>query len=271
MLSRIVIMVHRDGPPAWMASLALLVLLATAPAACTRSGGTPSLTVAAAADLRYAFEDISEAFEQDCNCKVVLTFGSSGQFATQIEQGLPVDVFASANTSYVDDLAQKGLILEGSKQLYAIGRIVLATPAGSTIDPVSLEVLRDPAIKRIAIANPDHAPYGVAAKEALLSSGLWDELQPKLVLGENASQTTEFVESGDADAGIIPLSLAIQREDSFRYALIDEGLHNRLEQAAAVVARSGEPELARRFIEFVNGPTGRPIMQRYGFVLPGEE
>jgi molybdate transport system substrate-binding protein len=254
-----------------LATLVLATCLLAFTGTSCGASSTPTLTVAAAADLRFAFEDIAEAFEDECACQVILSFGSSGQFAAQIEQGLPVDVFASANISYVDDLDENGLILEGSQQLYGIGRVVLATPADSAIDPSNIDVLRDPAVDQIAIANPDHAPYGVAAKEALLSLGLWDELQPKLVLGENASQTTQFIESGDAAAGIIPLSLAIQREGSLRYALIDEGLHNPLEQAAAVVARSAEPELGRQFIEFVNGPTGRPIMQAYGFVLQGKE
>jgi molybdate transport system substrate-binding protein len=237
--------------------------------ACTGSD-RPRLTVGAAADLQFAFEEMAVAFEQECECKVVLTFGSSGQFATQIEQGLPVDAFFSANVSYVDDLINGGSIVPESEKLYGIGRIVLAVPASSPLEPGGLDLLLDPAVARIAIANPEHAPYGVAAQEALQSAEIWDEVQPKLVLGENASQTAQFVETGDADAGIIPLSLAVQREGTFRYTLIDEALHNPLGQGAGILSRSNDQELAAQFIAFVNGPAGRPIMNRYGFVLPGE-
>lgn len=227
--------------------------------------------MAAAADLQFAFEDIARAYERTCDCEVVLTFGSSGKFAAQIKEGLPVDVFASANMAYVDDLDREGLVIPETKQLYAVGRIVLAVPADSTLQVRGLADLRDPAIRRVAVANPEHAPYGMAAREALENAGLWKDIQSKLVLGENAAQTTQFVEAGDAQAGILPLSLAIQRKGHLRYVLIDDSLHNRIAQAAAVLARSDHPDLALGFIEFVNGPEGRPIMEKYGFLLPGEE
>jgi len=252
--------------------LPLLAGFLAALVACADSAeNAPEITVAAAADLQFAFQDISTAFEQTCNCKMVLTFGSSGNFAAQIEEGLPADVFASADTAYVDDLDRKGLILADTKQVYGVGRIVLAVSAGSALQGSDLSDLLNPAIRKIAIANPDHAPYGVAAKQALEKVGLWDAVKPKLVLGENASQASQFVETGDAQAGIIPLSLAVQGRDRFRYVLIDQSLYTPLRQAAAVVARSRQPDLARAFIEFLNGPQGRPIMKKYGFVLPGEE
>jgi len=238
-------------------------------AACANEG--PEITVAAAADLQFAFEEIGRAFEQTCGCKVVLTLGSSGKFAAQIKEGLPADVFASANITYIDELDRQGLILSDTKQVYAIGRIVLAVPTSSALEIRDLRDLLSPGIRKIAIANPDHAPYGVAAREALETSGLWDAIHPKLVLGENAAQTTQFVETGDAQAGIVPLSLAVQRKDRLRYVLIDESLHTPLRQAAAVLVRSRQPDLARAFIEFINGAEGRPIMRKYGFVLPGEE
>lgn len=245
----------------------LVAALAVLLSAC---GGDskPTIMVAAAADLRYAFEELEGPFERQCGCDVVLTFGSSGKFATQIEEGLPADVFASANISYVDDLDEQGLV--NSKQLYAVGRIVLAVPAGSRLEPSSLDLLLDPAVKRIAIANPEHAPYSVAAKEALQSAGLWDSVEPKLVLGENASDAAQFVETGDAQAGIIPLSLAKQREEEVRFTLIDDSLHNPLRQAAAVLSRSLHPDLAQAFIDYINSPGGRPVMRKYGFLLPEE-
>jgi molybdate transport system substrate-binding protein len=237
---------------------------------CGSGEGRPQITVAAAADLRYAFEELEVPFEGQCGCDLVLTFGSSGKFATQIEEGLPADVFASANVSYVDDLEKEGLILPGTQQVYAVGRIVLAVPRGSSLDPADLSLVANPAVKRLAIANPDHAPYGVAAKEAMESAGLWDAVQDKLVFGEDAAQASQFVETGDAEAGIIPLSLAVQRHDKVRYTLIDDRLHNPLWQAAAVVAGSSHADIGEDFINFINSPEGRPVMVKYGFVLPGE-
>ncbi len=248
----------------------LLGATALAAAACGGAGGEPRLTVAAAADLRFAFEEVAPAFEETCACDVALVFGSSGGFATQIKEGLPADVFASADEAYLEQLDAAGLLLPDTKRAYALGRIVLAVPAGSDLEPQGLADLRDPRVRRIAIANPEHAPYGRAARQALESAGLWDEAEPKLVLGENASQATQFVETGNAQAGILPLSLAIQNE-RLKFVEIDETLYEPLRQAAAVLKRSEHPELARAFIEFVVGPEGRQVMQKYGFELPKEE
>jgi molybdate transport system substrate-binding protein len=131
--------------------------------------------------------------------------------------------------------------------------------------------LAGPQFKKVSIANPDHAPYGRAAKEALTALGLWDKIEPKLVLGENVAQATQYVQTGDADAGIIPLSLAIQNKDQIRYVLIDDSLHSPLRQAAAVLKQSKHADVARAFLDYLNGPEGRPIMREYGFVLPGEQ
>lgn len=249
---------------------AALAVLLLSEAGCSENG-RPQITVAAAADLQFAFQEMEAPFEAECGCDVVLIFGSSGKFAAQIEEGLPADVFASANAEYVDRLRDKGLIVEGSDQLYAVGRIAVAVPVGSPLEPTGLDLLADPRVTRVAIANPDHAPYGMAAKQALESAGLWEAVRPRLVLGENAAQTTQFVETGDASAGIVPLSLAIQRKDKLRFALIDAALHQPLRQVAAVLSRSRHPDLATRFIRFINSDTGRPIMRKYGFVLPGEK
>jgi molybdate transport system substrate-binding protein len=238
--------------------------------ACEDSSG-PRLDVAAAADLRDAFAQLEPLFKRQCGCDVRLTFGSSGTFATQIREGLPVDVLFSANEAYIDGLARDGLVLPETVHLYAVGRIVLATPEGSGRTLTSLHDLLDPSIAKVALPNPDHAPYGVAGKEALEAEGLWEAVRPKIVFAENAAQATDFVESGNARAGIVPLSLVVQRQDRLRYTLIDDALHEPLRQAAAVVARSRRPDLAAEFIEFVNGPEGRPVMRTYGFTLPGEE
>jgi molybdate transport system substrate-binding protein len=244
----------------------VVILVATA----CGSGDERQVSVAAAADLQYAFKELERPFEEQCDCDLVLTFGSSGNFATQIDEGLPVDVFASANVSYVEDLEAKGLVVSGTTETYAIGRIVLAVATGSNLELSGLEAVLDPSVRRLSIANPDHAPYGVAAREALEAAGLWDDVEGKLVLGENAAQATQFVETGDAEAGIVPLSLAVQRSGRLRYLLIDDSLHNPLRQAAAVLSSSDRQELAASFIDFINGPEGRPIMVQYGFVLPGE-
>jgi molybdate transport system substrate-binding protein len=248
-----------------IAALALIAL-----AACG-GGDRPRVTIAAAADLQYAFTELKAPFEEQCDCELVLTFGSSGRFAVQIAEGLQADVFASADIGYVEELEARGLVVDGTKQVYAIGRIVIAVPVGSDLDPADIGVVADPRVRRVSIANPGHAPYGVAAQEALEAAGLWETVQGKLVLGENAAQASQFVETGDADAGVIPLSLAMQREDRLRYTLIDEAMHNRLNQAAAIISRARQPELARDFLEFINGPQGRPVMEAFGFVLPGEE
>jgi molybdate transport system substrate-binding protein len=152
--------------------------------------------------------------------------------------------------------------------LYARGRIVLAGNKAMGIQIATLDDLLSDEIAHIAIANPEHAPYGVAAMEALQSTGLWEKIQPKLVYGENVRQALQFIQTGDAEAGIVSLSVANVPEIS--WTLIGAELHNPLDQALAVVTSSSHQDVARQFAEFINGPSGRPIMQKYGFVLPGE-
>lgn len=226
------------------------------------------LLVAAAADLQFAFTDIGEKFKEQTGQEVLFTFGSTGNLTTQIENGAPFDILAAANVSFVDQLTEKGLTIPDTQQLYAQGRIVLAVNRESGIQATKLEDLLDPAIANIAIANPEHAPYGKAAQEALQSAGIWEELQPKLVLGENVRQTLQFVQTGDAPVGIVALSVADVPEVT--YTLLDGNLHNPLNQALAVIKSTPHEAAARAFIDFVNGPQGRPIMKQYGFLLPGE-
>ena len=255
------------SPRVGVVALALLLLLGGA--ACG-SDSRPRLTIAAASDLRFAFEELAPLYEAQCECELVFSFGSSGMLATQIREGLPVDVFASANAEFVDDLERAGRVDGATKQLYAIGRIVLAVPAGSELRAEEITDVLQPGVRRLSIANPDHAPYGMAARQALQTAGLWSEVQSRLVLGENASLAAQYVETRNAEMGIVPLSLAIQRGQFLRYAPIDETLHEPLRQVAAVVSSSRETALARGFLDFVNGPDGRPTMRQYGFVLPGE-
>lgn len=249
--------------------LLLIILAAACQGATTQSTQPPPLTVSAAADLVYAFTDLGKAFEQETGIPVVFNFGSTGQLAQQIEQGAPVDLFAAANISFVEELAQKGRVLPDTVALYARGRITLWTRADSPLRVETIEDLAQPAVQRIAIANPDHAPYGIAAREALQSAGLWEAVQPKLVLGENVRQTLQYAETGDVDVAIVALSLSVQVEG--RWTLIPQELHAPIDQALAVVADSPNQDAARAFADFINGPTGRPIMRHYGFILPGEE
>lgn len=262
------------------AYLVLACLFAAVSAACgggEKAASSPSsslpfagqrILVAAAADLRFALEEMKPIFESECGCAVELTFGSSGNFAKQLEQGHPADVFFSANVGFVDALEAKGLIVPGTKQLYAVGRIVLAKNKNVSASVTTMQDLLGPEIRRVSIANPQHAPYGVAAQEALTKAGIWSSVQPRLVMGENASQATQFVETGDAQAGILPLSLVIGQGGKIDYVLVDASQHNPLNQGVAVMKSSKNPELAKAFIAFVKGPRGQEIMKKYGFQPP---
>ena len=243
---------------------ALAFFLATAVAHAVEP---TTLTVYAASDLAFALKEIAALFEKSTGAKVVLVLGSTGNLAKQVEHGAPADVFFAANESFIDELASRGAVIRETRTMYAQGRIVLAVPKGSG-PPTDLRILREPKIRRIAIANPAHAPYGKATEEALRASGLWDAVRPKLVYGENIRQALQFVQSGAVDAAFIALSVAAVPE--IDWSPIDPTLHGPLNQAVAVVRRSARPELALGFIQFVNGPQARPIMKRHGFLLPGE-
>lgn len=227
-----------------------------------------TISVAAAADLQFAFTDIADLYEQQTGRKVILVFGSTGQLVQQIENGASFDLVASANIEYIDRLVNQGLAISDSADLYARGRIVLAVNKKAGIQAVTLEDLLSDDIQFIAIANPEHAPYGLAAKQALESLGLWEKLQQKLVYGENVRQALQFVQTGDAEAGIISLSVANVPE--ITWTLIDESLHKPLDQALAILTTCKNPALAEDFIAFINGAEGRPIMRQYGFLLPDE-
>jgi molybdate transport system substrate-binding protein len=254
----------------------LTLLLATWTLSCARSEGEGAaasraapLKIAAAADLSKAFEEVGAAFAQSGGTKPTFSFGSSGLLAKQIQEGAPFDIFAAANVSYIDDLAAKGAVVADSKALYGRGRVVVWTRKDPTRPaPKSLAELKEARFVKIAIANPEHAPYGKAAKEALTQAGVWQAVAPNVVYGENVQQTLQYAETGNADAAIVALSLAIT--SSGDYFVIDETLHAPLDQAMAVCGRSAKKEDAARFIAFVNGPEGRTIMRRFGFALPGE-
>jgi molybdate transport system substrate-binding protein len=244
------------------------VLLGAVAAPAAAQTRLPGLTVYGAADLALAFKEIASLFEKATGTKVTLVLGSTGNLAKQIEHGAPADVFFAANVSFVEDLRAKGAVIPETRALYAQGRIVLATSEKTGLRLTGLADLTRPEVRKIAIANPEHAPYGRAAQEALQASGLWEKVKPKLVYGENIRHTLQFVETGAVDAGIVALSVV--NVPGIVHVGIDPALHAPLNQMAAVVKRSPRPELGLAFIQFVNGPDGRPIMRRYGFRLPGE-
>jgi len=224
------------------------------------------LHIAAASDLRFAFEEIGRIFEEEKGVKVIFQFGSSGNLAHQIANGAPINAFASANKQFIENLIKSGDIIEETKELYAIGRIVLAVNIKANLAVKSLEDFLSDEIKHISIANPNHAPYGQAAQEALETKGLWELVQDKLVYAENVSQAMQFVQTGNAPVGIIALSVANVKE--IEYFLIEEELHNPLEQMLGVVTHSQNQEAAKAFAEYINSPRGREIMEKYGFYLP---
>lgn len=229
------------------------------------SGNEP-LIVFAAADLQFALSEIADEFAAAGHPRPTISFGSTGTFSQQIENGAPADVFFAADERTLADLEAKGLLLAGTRRPYAIGDIVLVGRSG--LPPLTaLSDLERPAIRTVAIANPEHAPYGRAAREALLRSGVLSHVEPKLVLGENIAQTFQFVRTGNADAGIVALSVALGVPGT-PYARIAASLHDPIVQAAAVLARTREPELARAFLAYANGPAAQPILTKYGFAPP---
>lgn len=234
--------------------------------------GDAALLVAAAADVRPAFEEIGVMFTAATGHEVIFDFGSSGQLAQRIIEGAPVDVYASASASFVDQVLGSGVADPDTRATYALGRITIWSMAGRWGGWTDLaDLVADPDVIFVAIANPEHAPYGVAAKQALVSAGLWETVEPRLVFGENISDTQRLADTGDADAAIVALSLAIAAGERGEWVLIDEALHEPLEQTLIVVTDDPDRvEAATAFAAFVTQPAGRNVMTRYGFVLPGE-
>lgn len=237
-------------------------------AAAAQTPAAASLMVFAASDLGPAFAQIVPQFERNTRRDVTLVLGSTGMLAQQIRNGAPADVFFAANESFINELAAENLTLRQTHAVYARGRIATVTLRSSGIRINQLKDLTDARVKRIAIAHPQHAPYGLAAKQAIEAAGLWQALEPKLVFGENVQQAAQFVRSGSAEAGIIARSVA--GTSDLQWKLVDADLHAPLDQMAVVLARTEQPAASMSFIEFVNGTQGRLVMRQFGFVLPGE-
>jgi molybdate transport system substrate-binding protein len=228
-----------------------------------------TLTVSAASNLNLVTPEIGKQWEQKTGNKVTFNFSATTKLAQQIEQGAAVDLFAAANKKAIEDLDQKGLIISETKKVYAIGAIGLWQRQDSPIAIKDLKDLLNPEIKRIAIANPATAPYGVAAREALQSAGIWGQLQPQLILGENITQTQQYVETGNVDVAIVALANTINK--SGKFTAIDSKLHKPLEQMLAVPKNAPHVAEAKLFAEFINGEKGRALIKKYGYVLPSEK
>jgi len=234
---------------------------------CAQEG----LTIAAAADLQPVMKEIASRFEKQSGNKLNVVFGSSGNFFAQLQNGAPFDVFLSADVEYPKKLEAAGLTEPGSLYEYATGRIVLWVPGNSHIDVnKGLGAVTDPQIRRLAIANPAHAPYGRAAEAALKNAGVWQQVSSKLVFGENISQTAQFANSGNADAAILALSLVLApgMKDKGKYFVIPLEMYSPLRQAAVILKSSAHKGLASRFIGFLKTPETRLLLTQYGFQEP---
>ena len=233
--------------------------------------GAQEITVAAAADLQFAMEDVAARFQKETGKTAKLIYGSSGNFFQQIQNGAPFDMFFSANLDYPKKLEAAGLTEPGSYYQYAKGKIVIWVRNESKLDLSSgMKVLLDPSVKKIAVANPQHAPYGQAAVAAMQNEKIYEQVKDKFVLGENISQTASFVVSGSADAGIVALSLALSpnMKDKGRYAEIPADEYPPIEQACVILKSSRNKETATQFLSFFKSGTIAGVLRSYGFDVP---
>jgi molybdate transport system substrate-binding protein len=229
------------------------------------------IRIAAAADMKFAVGELSERFEKQAGTKVNVTYGSSGNFFSQMRNGAPFDLFFSADFAYPKKLEEAGFAEPGTLYEYAIGRIAVWTRRDAKVDVTrqGWKALLDASVRKIAIANPEHAPYGRAAVAALKEAGIYESVRTKLVYGENIAQAAQFVQSGNAQAGIVAMSLAVSpaMRDGKRWE-IPEQMHPAIEQGAIILKDAKNKEAARAFLEFVKSAAGRAILAKYGFALP---
>jgi molybdate transport system substrate-binding protein len=231
------------------------------------------LSIAAAADLKFAMHELVAEFHTNHpGTTVTATYGSSGNFFAQLQNRAPFDLLFSADIDYPRKLAETGHAMDTNVFLYAVGRIVVWVPKTSPVEveKLGIESLLAPAVKKIAIANPQHAPYGRAAVAAMKTLQVYQRAEARLVFGENIAQTAQFVQSGAADIGIIALSLAVapQMKDAGRYWEVPLDAYPKMEQGGLILHWTREPKAARGFRDFVLGQHGRDVLKRYGFFLP---
>jgi len=252
--------------------LALVLAIASGLSTATGGARAPSaLAIAAASDLQSVMPGLGERFERETGHQVAFTFGSSGNFFSQIRNGAPFDVFFSADVDYPRQLEKAGLTEPGTLKPYAIGKLVVYAPTSAGVDlGRGLSVLTDARIRRIAIANPEHAPYGRAAVAALTHARLYDGVRPKLVLGENISQAAQFVQSGNAEVGLLALSLALSPalRSAGTYVEVPVSFYPPIEQAAVVIRASPQKDTARQFLVFLERPVSVKTMRDAGFLEP---
>lgn len=248
---------------------ALLLPVATLLGACggssTSPDRSPQLIIAAASNLRPAFEEMAWQFTDESGIEVVFTFGASGQLREQVLNGAPFDVFAPADPSFTKEVIDSGIATAESEVEYAVGRLALWN-APNTEKPTDITQLLDARFTRIAVANPEIAPYGAAAVQALTATGVLPTAQNKLVYGESISDTKQIIDSGNAPVGIIALSLAIA--DGRPHVVIPDALHDPLTQTIVNTAKSDRVELAQQWIDYLSSPSGISVLEEYGFVRP---
>ena len=251
----------------WKICLLLVVAVVTC-----RVAAAEEITVAAASDLNYVLSDMAKTFEAKSGVKVTLSFGASGTLYSQIQSGAPFDLFFSADEEYPPKLVRAGVADASSLRIYALGHLVLWVPNASPFDPrkLQMEVLTQSAVRHIAIANPQHAPYGRAAVAALEHFGLKSKVADKLVFGENVSQAAQFVQSGNAQAGLLALSLAKApaMESAGRFWELPSDSYPELKQAAVVISGSKHKTAAQAFLDFVLSPEGAASLRKHGLTPP---
>jgi len=233
-----------------------------------KANAPPPVRVAAAADLAHAFDEIQAAFVAQTPSRLTLTVGASGLLAKQITQGAPFDLFLAANSGYVEQVVRASACDGSTVHVYARGRLVIWTKRAQAAT-LTLAALAEPRFAHIAIANPEHAPYGAAAREALTGAKVWSQIASRVVYGENVQQALELAKTGNADAAIVGLSLALAQQ-SGSWAPVDETLYAPIDQSLVVCKHGENPAGARRLADFLSAPAGRTILRKYGFLLPGE-
>lgn len=229
------------------------------------------LVIAAAADLHFALQEIANKFEKETGNKVTISFGSSGNIFNLIQNGAPYDIFFSADIDYPRKLEAAGKTEPGSLYQYASGKLVIWVPASSQLDlKQGLTVLLDPQVKKIAIANPLHAPYGRAAMAAMKNAGIYDRVKDRFVTGENISQTAEFVQTGNADVGMVALSLALSptMKSKGRFVEVPAGSYPPIDQGAVILNSSRNKPLAQKFLAFMKRQESAEVLRQYGFAIP---
>lgn len=254
--------VCRPAAPTVLTAVFFLLSVFWAPG-CLAAG---QLRVAAASSVTFPMKEIAAGFEKETGAEVTLVFGSTGKLSYQLSHGAPFDLFFAADTGHVDELASKGHLDPESVTVYATGRLALVSNPSSGVEVKGLGDLLSPGIRKIALANPGHAPYGMAAREALRAAGLWARVKPKVVYGENVRQAMVFVETGNAEAALVALSLV--RSPKLDVIPVDPSLHPPIEQAAGVSSASTAKDLAKEFLDYTGSVEAARVWQEYGFRVP---